>query len=475
MLWLCLSLPRLPLDALAEAHAGPLAVAALRGGRRVVVCANDAARRCGIADGIEASAAQALAPPLRLVERSLRAEREALESVAAWAYQFTDRLAIEHREVAGAPFAAVLAEIQGSLALFGGLSRLRARLKQSFAPLGYAHRIAVAPAPAAAEALVRAGDTRAVTRIEDLRASLAPLPLAALDLPAETRAALHGVGVRTAGAALLLPYDQLARRFGAALVLALRRLTGDAADPRVAYEPPRRWRRRFEMAGGIESVEALAFPLKRLLLELEGALVARDAAVTALALSLEHEGRPPTALALELAAPRRDAQQLLGLLREKLERATVAAPVTALALEVARFAQSASGQRDFFDDTAAREDGARAVLERIAARLGPAAVQGMALREDHRPERSFAPAAALAPLRGTAIAAAVAARPLWLLPEPKALAAPPKIVSRPERIESGWWDGAGVARDYYVAETREGSRLWVFRECGRWYLHGVWS
>ena len=47
----------------------------------------------------------------------------------------------------------------------------------------------------------------------------------------------------------------------------------------------------------------------------------------------------------------------------------------------------------------------------------------------------------------------------------------------PERIEAGWWDGDDVRRDYYVARSRRGMRLWVFRErrSGRWYLHGLFG
>ena len=47
----------------------------------------------------------------------------------------------------------------------------------------------------------------------------------------------------------------------------------------------------------------------------------------------------------------------------------------------------------------------------------------------------------------------------------------------PERIESGWWDGKDVARDYYIVRQAGGARLWVFQErrskC--WYLHGVFA
>jgi protein ImuB len=47
----------------------------------------------------------------------------------------------------------------------------------------------------------------------------------------------------------------------------------------------------------------------------------------------------------------------------------------------------------------------------------------------------------------------------------------------PERIESGWWDGNGVARDYYVAHQPRGVKLWIFqeRQSKRWYLHGMFA
>jgi len=52
---------------------------------------------------------------------------------------------------------------------------------------------------------------------------------------------------------------------------------------------------------------------------------------------------------------------------------------------------------------------------------------------------------------------------------------PLHILSGPERIESGWWDGEDVRRDYYLIETRSGQRGWAFRsvgEDGPLRLHG---
>jgi protein ImuB len=73
-----------------------------------------------------------------------------------------------------------------------------------------------------------------------------------------------------------------------------------------------------------------------------------------------------------------------------------------------------------------------------------------------------------------------------MLPEPRALstrAGQPifggvlHLEDDPERIESGWWDGRDVRRDYYAARNPRGTRLWVFRDYreSRWYLHGFFG
>ena len=53
-----------------------------------------------------------------------------------------------------------------------------------------------------------------------------------------------------------------------------------------------------------------------------------------------------------------------------------------------------------------------------------------------------------------------------------------ELLAGPERIETGWWDGADVRRDYYVAQTPGGGRAWIFRDHrrgtddGEWWVHG---
>jgi protein ImuB len=80
-------------------------------------------------------------------------------------------------------------------------------------------------------------------------------------------------------------------------------------------------------------------------------------------------------------------------------------------------------------------------------------------------------------------------RPVFLLPEPLPLGErgalpvfegrPLQLLSGPERIEVGWWDGAPEARDYFIAECADGSLVWLWRArlpapAGQvqWYLQG---
>jgi len=139
------------------------------------------------------------------------------------------------------------------------------------------------------------------------------------------------------------------------------------------------------------------------------------------------------------------------------------------------------------------------LIERLRARLGPEAVYGLQVLPAHRPEKAWGAteppgvAGRKSAYRGRARASHAAApwlafrRPTWLLPAPQLLSeregmprrrGPLRFLSEPERIETGWWDGGEVARDYYMAVDIHGVRLWVFRERvapHRWFLHGVFG
>src|SRR5262249_23168253 len=163
--------------------------------------------------------ASALAADLRVLTRDPALERAALERIASWAIQFTSAVSI-------ASAAEVLLEIEGSLKLFGGLSRLWSRIEQELDLLGYAVSMACARTPFAAQLFTRSGLPVRIQHNDALCVSLAQLPVDVLDLSSESNALLHDIGARTIGACLKLPRSGLARRLDRELLDKLDRALG---------------------------------------------------------------------------------------------------------------------------------------------------------------------------------------------------------------------------------------------------------
>src|SRR5262249_37004551 len=138
------------------------------------------------------------------------------------------------------------------------------------------------------------------------------------------------------------------------------------------------------------------------------------------------------------------------------------------------------------------------LLERLTSRLGEKAILRPQLEPDAQPEFAYryeswmkhdVSGDAASRLHGEL-------RPLFLKNPPLPIAvvsihpggSPKKfqwnerdhIIERswgPERIETGWWRGDDVRRDYYLVETSGGERFWVFRDAtdDGWFLHGVFA
>ena len=498
MLWTCLLFPSLPLDVFARARPPDDAVRAFvvsSGGHYPrVVAADMTARAAGIRDGVLVSAALAFAPELVLRDRDVEAERRALAQLATWALTFTPMACL-------APPDGIVAEIGGSLRLFDGLPRLVARLVGGTHALGYAARVGIAPTPGAALLLARAGHAQPVTDRALLPAVLAPVSLAHFDLPDAVRATLREAGVTTFGQAAALPRDGLARRFGSVIVDGIDHALGRAPDPRACFVPPPHFASRLELPAPAHDAEALCFGVQRLVQELADWLTARGRGVVRLTLTLAHErhlrqrGMPATVVPFAFGAPARATAHLLGVLRERLARVTLPASVETITLASDETAALPGRNLGLLpgDDAAAVEVPLR---DRLRARLGDDALLHLFPHAEHRPELALrttgvgqASSAPAKQPRGKVTPAPSlpdAPRPLWLLPEPQPLAHP--LAARPwalrdgpERIESGWWDGNDVRRDYFVAATPAGATMWIYRDHrhdiddGEWFLHGIFS
>jgi protein ImuB len=479
-LWLAIYLPRFPLEALGTQHTAslPMAVIAGSGAGSVVVAAGARAEAAGVRMHMSASAACALVPNLILASRDEAAEAAALEGLAAWAGQFTSLVSLVSPH-------GLLLEIGGSLALFGGLDALLARLRHAVAALGYSACFGVAPTPLGAWLLARADRPEPVTAMHRLAACLAPVPLDCLDLPAGVVESLRKIGVQRFADCCRLPRDGVARRTDPRLLAYLDRALGKRADPRLPYTPPATFQRRLSLPGEVKDTQTLLSAAQRLLLELAGYLQSRASGVQALEWHLAHRRGPATRLSIELVAPSRDAAHLLLLLHERLARVTLAEAVVYLGIRVRDILPLAPSSQDLFGEEGVAGADWRGLVERLRSRLGKTAVQGLALSAQHRPEKAWR---CCAPGQSTAeVSIPVSSRPLWLLDPPEVLrsrAGDPWLEGRlhlirgPERVESGWWDGNDIARDYFEALHASGACYWIYRELRAqrvWYLHGVFA
>ena len=422
-------------------------------------------------------------------------QSDALERLSALAMDYTPRVSIEEPD-------AVVLEVRGSFRLFGGARvlcrQIVARAHAVSVPVDWA----LAPTPLAALALARAKQNLLVSSRERLVGLLSPLPIAVLRWPYAQVERLESIGVRTIGALLRLPRAGFARRFGQPALQMLDRLTGATADLRRPHRVRERFHARREPDFELRTQAAVLAYLEPLLADLERFLCLRQAGLESLQLRLHHRSPVPTTrVTLRFASMQWQASACRELLSLQLSRCALPAAVTLCELRSGalrpRIACSASLWR-------AGERGAGvtgevpALVERLRARLGDEAVYGLCLVPEHRPERAWRVAEPRAPsytsrsaksasddCAGTTASSnagsLVTRRPLWLLQQPRDLPCPLsqlQLLEGPERIETGWWDGADVARDYYIARHRDGSRLWIYRERSAphaWYWHGVFG
>lgn len=480
MRWLAAYLPAFILDLQGRATptAIPLAVVEGGGGREALTACNEAAGVRGVCPGMSRDTAHALAPELQVVSRDEAAEAAALRNLAAWAGQFSDVVSIE-------PGQGLILESGRSLRLFGGGRRLGRLVRQGLATLGFEAWVALAPTARGSWWLASRLRGSCIADGETLGRRMAGLPLTVMALSPRALADLQALGLSTVGDLEALPRDGLARRVGAGVLRQLDEALGRRAEVRRPHVPPPRFHGHLDLPAPVLDQQALLFPLRRLLLELSGMLRGQGAGVSRFRVGLDHGGGRATSVDVGLAVADDDGERFLELLRHRLERRELPAPVERVTVDAAGLRPMTPITGDLFDAARTRDERREGVLlDRLAARLGDAAVCGLAPVSDHRPERAWRVVPAAPGRRDVSEVLAHPPRPRWLLTAPRPVAPPGegpaalRLLRGPERIEGGWWDDDDVNRDYYVAEDRDGRRLWLFRERRPphgWYVHGLFG
>jgi len=497
-LWLCIRFPELSLEALGSPREFPAAVLSEQSGVAAVLACNDKAARAGIAPGMPLNAALALVPALDIRQGRESAEIAMLQARANWALAYTPVVSIH---LTGA----LLLEIGGSLRLFGGLSNLRSRLLADLHTCGYRVIIASAPVAKAALWLARASKQLDCNEQHELPGLLADLPLVCLAWPVAVQRQLIQMGIRTLGDCVRLPRDGFARRVGPGYLHELDQGFGRSPDLLAYYQPPEDFHDSLELMPASLVAEEIAGALHELCSRLSVFLRQRQVNVQQLHIQMEHCGRDPTLLEIVLCEPCASADYFLELLHLRLDRQMLPAPVAGVSLQASAMSVASVAGRYLQAGAAVQSTGSlladtprgecnadhaevNHLIERLRARLGVQHVYGLKLVAEHRPERAWAVADPLGTITSQTVPGQMVSRirPLWLFASPRRMetrCGKPvyhgrlTFVSDAERIESGWWDGHDIRRDYYSVTGDCGRRLWIYQDCrdSDWYLHGLFG
>ncbi len=486
-LWFCIYLPRLSLEAGGPGDEARVVVEEQQGIHRVLL-ASAKAEAAGIMPGQSANAALALLPALRVEPRNKIVEQQTLEHLSSWLEQFTSVVCFAGPDV-------LLVEIAGSLRLYGGLLSLRQQISAGLEQQGFSASLAIAPTPLAATWLAKAGRRACIREPANVAAALRTVPLGCLDWPNAVCESLAGMGVSSIADCLRLPREGFARRFGPQRLIELDRALGRLPDPRSSWRAPERFCADYEMTEEQSDRELLLTICRELLVSLERFLLTRQLGVQSILFTFFHLNSSATRVRLGCAEAERLTDRWLDLLRIRFEKLTLPEPVISVRLHGGRTqaVRAESGRLRFQGKAFMQGQGLRfsmaQLAERLVARVGNQSVAGVTTVAEHRPQFAWRPQDVLSGKTANTLSMIKRGlwRPLWMLPEPALLPVDKgyplhqgrlRILEGPERIETGWWDENGIARDYYTAVNPRGMRLWVFRNRNRtasWYLHGFFG
>ncbi len=511
---MCVYLPHWPLQRLWHEHSElrkkPVVLSIPRPakGSEVVLCCARAVRT-GVRPGMPVAEALALQPQLHVQDMEPERDIVALKRLAEWMERFSPVVSLEE----GPNPQSLLVDITGCAACFHGENKLVERAERELRNRTWTARIAGADTVGAAWGLAHF----ALPKSSRIEMDLEELPIAALRLPAEAIHVLLQLGIERVHQLMALPRSSLPARFGEILLARLDQAFGRIPEVIHPHRPAPETFAVYPFEYATDRMEALNLALDHLTERIHSILQSRNRGARRIECWLYHETAEPRRIETALFRPSRCVEHLRMLLRAQLERVQLSEPVASVCLRVTQAEPLSDTQADFFDADRLNQEKALAdLIDRLSGRLGLAAVTRPTLVPDPQPEYAyrFDPLIQTRDVRAATVrerttkkrrskplpysrgSEKLPKRPLrfWSTPLPVEVMSvvpegPPlrlrwakqdyRIIQTwgPERIETGWWRGLDVHRDYYVAATHTGARFWLFRrhEDGRWFVQGCYE
>jgi protein ImuB len=477
----------------------PLVLVGREGRRRVVLAANAAAQTAGLCVGMPATEAQVLVPGLIIQDSDPAADAEALDRLAIWMLQRFAPI------VAPDPPDGIVIDSTGADHLHGGEAAMLALLIEKLSDVGIRARGAIADTWGAAHALARYAPRPLFLSEAGASASdIAPLPIAALRLPAEHVDGLRVLGFDRVADLLVQPRAPLTLRFGPELGRRIDQAAGRLSEPIEPIRPAELIEVRRAFAEPIGAAETIARYIAKLSTQLCEALELKGLGARRLDLIFHRVDNRAQAVRVGTALPLRNAKRMTRLLSDKIETIEPGCGIEIMTL-AATVAEPLVAKQAVTDLVEEAEPDVSGLIDLLANRVGEQKLYRIAPVASDVPERSVQHIPAMAPETGAEWPGHWP-RPSRLLahPEPIHTVAllpdhPPvsftwrgmrrrvKRADGPERVFGEWWnrDPELIAvRDYFRIEDDAGERYWVFRagdgedpltRSQGWFLHGIFG
>jgi len=402
--WLAIVLPRLKTDRLIRSgrapEGRPLAVYAKEANAFLLTGVDARASALGLKLAMSLADARAIQPNLAAVEAEPAEDARALDNIAAWCERFTPVVVVD-------PPDGLFLDITGCAHLFGGEAALRDQIVMRLNAQGFAARAALGPTPGAAWALARylgppASRRREIRTLEAyppartpaVQELLAPLPIEALRLEADSAALLRRLGLKTVGQLLAAPRSSFTARAGERAMLRLDQALGrapEALTPRRPAPPVFALRRFLEP---LFNIETILIAVEHLCGDVVEKLDIRGAGARRAELHLFGvDGRDRT-ITVGVSRPERDVKALLRLFREKLNLAaeTLNAEfgIEAARLDIVQLQriEGAACTLVAVEESQASAEKIAALVDILSARLGPKRVLRPKFNDTHQPEKA---------------------------------------------------------------------------------------
>jgi protein ImuB len=335
-------------------------------------------------------------------------------------------------------------------------------------------------------------------------------------LPVDVVSSLAEVGVNSIEQLLRLPRVSLQERFGSIVSLQVSRFLGDVSDPLTPLQGSELLTasHTFEMPVLGRDIDSTYFRslIEKLVRRCLRPLVNTNRGVSSLQVRFDaNDG--PTVIEVGLYKPTVQVEHLVDLVMLRFGRTRLPREIVDVSIEIMSAGALSYRQQNLFcGPTQLDTSRFEILLNRLASRLGSGAVVEPRLLADIQPEASWVAAPVVGAIglsksrhSGHLLGASEScsskpvlgpSRPTFLLSSPRLLDVPSlsanglpvrfrwrgqfHVVARsrgPERIETAWWRGPTVRRDYYIFETDRGGRFWMFRGLrrGSWFLHGTYG